>query len=327
MSRKKKLLTAGITFSVALGIGFAMQYGDAVASRLQPETGVSNATVAPTEFVVPQQSNIVAVDIVPDARRLLDIPVPMPSAVQLAALQTDTIIDADALPLEPVCDIDMTAQTLPLAMVAVSVQAACQPNASLTIHHQGMMFTVLTDQSGGAEMLVPALAQNAFFISEFDDGEGAVASATVPDLASVDRAVLQWQGVNAVQLHALEFGADYDSGGHVWAAAARELDFVNPPQDGFLISLGDPTLDTPLMAEIYTFPSGSTSRDGTIALTVEAEVTADNCGREVTAQSMQLDPSAAPEAIDLSMTMPDCSAIGEFLVLKNMFRDLTLAAK
>ena len=41
------------------------------------------------------------------------------------------------------------------------------------------------------------------------------------------------------------------------------------------------------------------------------------------------DPNAGlePSAIDLTMTLPDCDAIGEFLVLKNMFEDLTLAAK
>jgi len=62
-------------------------------------------------------------------------------------------------------------------------------------------------------------------------------------------------------------------------------------------------------------------------LTVEVEVTQENCGREIAAQSIQLNAGLEPSAIDLTMTLPDCNAIGEFLVLKNMFEDLTLAAK
>ncbi len=327
MSRKKKLLTAASTFSVALGIGFVMQYGDAVASRLQPAD--QETAITPTELVAPQQASVVVALPVPKATQTLDIPVP----VVLAALDTGnqtsglSIEDAPTLIPEPVCDITMDALALPLAMVAVSIAAPCHPNAAVTIHHQGMMFTVVSDQAGQTEVLVPALAQEAFFISAFANGEGAVADVAVPELANVDRAALQWQGVNAVQLHALEFGADYDSEGHVWSAAARELDLVNLPQDGFLVTLGDPSLDTPLMAEVYTFPSGTTSLDGSIALTVEAEVTAENCGRDIAAQSIQIDPLSEPTAIDLTMTMPECSAVGEFLVLNNMFKDLKLAAK
>ena len=190
-----------------------------------------------------------------------------------------------------------------------------------------MMFSQLTDEDGRMEVVVPALAQEAFFISAFAGGEGAVASTPVPELANFDRAALQWQGVNAVQLHALEFGADYGTDGHVWAAAARELDFVNLPKAGFMTSLGDVRVQNGLMAQVYTFPSGQFNQDGTVALSVEAEITAENCGRDIAAQSIQLNPLQEPTAIDLTMTMPDCDTIGEFLVLKNMFKDLTLAAK
>ena len=81
------------------------------------------------------------------------------------------------------------------------------------------------------------------------------------------------------------------------------------------------------MAEIYTFPSGMTAVSGDIVLNVEAEVTARNCGRSVAAQSIQISPISDPTIMDLTMAMPECVAIGEYLVLKNMFEDLTLAAK
>ena len=322
MSRKKSFITAGVTFSVALSIGFVMQYGDAVASRFQPTQ--EPAIVLP-QMVMPQQSAMVTSLAVPE----MVIPYAKEAAVELAAL-VDVPVPEPMTPLaapEPVCEVAMTADTLPLAMVAVSVVAPCQPNAAVTIHHQGMIFSQLTDETGRVDVVVPALAQEAFFIAAFAGGEGAVASTPVPDLSNYDRAALQWQGINAVQLHALEFGADYGSEGHVWAASTRDIDFSAPPKAGFLTALGDDRVNNALMAEVYTFPTGEYNQDGTVALSVEAEVTAANCGRDIAAQSIQLDPLQEPTAIDLTMTMPDCGAIGEFLVLKNMFKDLTLAAK
>ena len=286
MSRKRSFMTAAVTFSVALSIGFVMQYGDAVASRFQP---TQEPVMTLPQMVMPQQSAMATTLSVPE----MVIPYADEAAITLA----------------------------------VSVVAPCQPNAAVTIHHQGMIFSQLTDETGRVDVVVPALAQEAFFIAAFAGGEGAVASTAVPDLANYDRAALQWQGIDAVQLHALEFGADYDSEGHVWAATSRDLDFAAPPKAGFLTTLGDDRVINALMAEVYTFPTGKYNQDGTVALSVEAEVTAANCGRDISAQSIQLDSLQEPTAIDLTMTMPDCGAIGEFLVLKNMFKDLTLAAK
>ena len=329
MSRKKNLRTAASTFAVALGICFVMQYGDAVASRFQPEQEAKSPVVITPEMVVPE--DVVAANsfAIPEAV----IEMPADEGIELAALNTTLsevpapVFDAPDVLAAPDCSVEMTADGLPMAMVALSVSAPCHPSMAVTIHHQGLMFSELTDEKGDLSLLVPALATEAFFISSFVDGEGAVASATVADLADVDRAALQWQGVHAVQLHAREFGAAYGAEGHVWNAAAREIDFSKKAEEGFLVSFGNPAIENGKFVEIYTFPSGLGLRDGSVALTVEAEVTAENCARDISAQSVQIDSGQEPSAIDLAMTMPDCDAIGEFLVLKNMFKDLTLAAK
>lgn len=328
MSRKKNLKTAATTFSVALGIGFVMQYGDAVASRFQPDEAAVSVVITP-EMVIPTDIVAASSFAIPE----FTMPAPDEGVVELAALSAvlndvpAPEMEAPTVLAEPDCDVDMSADTLPMAMVALTLSAPCNPNAAVTIHHQGLIFSLLTDDAGALDVIVPAMAQDAFYISSFVGGEGAVASTQVPELAEFDRAALQWQGVNAVQLHAREFGADYGSEGHVWKAAAREVDFANTKEAGFLVSLGDARVDNPQMVEVYTFPSGMGKRDGTVALTVEAEVTAENCGRDIAAQSIQINPGLDASAIDLTMTMPDCDAIGEFLVLKNMFKDLTLAMK
>lgn len=329
MSRKKKFVTAASTFSVALGIGFVMQYGDAVASRSVPETQSATPTVAAPEFVIPQEVSAASSFAIPE----VSLPQVEVESVQLAALTSELgdvqapVMDAPQATTEPACDIEMTADSLPLAMVALSINAPCNPQAAVTIHHQGLMFAYLTDEDGRLDILAPAMAEEAFFISSFANGEGAVASTIVTDLGTLDRAALQWQGVHAVQLHAREFGADYGTEGHVWNAAAREIDFAHPEKAGFLTTMGDMRVANPMMVEIYTYPTALGNRDGRVAMTVEVEVTEANCGRDIAAQSIQLNAGLDPSAIDLTMTLPDCDAIGEFLVLNNMFKDMTLAAK
>lgn len=327
MSRKKKLIVAASTFGVALAIGFVMQNGDALASRLNGNAVAQTPSAPPQDVILATASTASIPDIsISQAEQAEPV-------IEMIAL-TDVDIDTDALTpdmapaiAQDTCEITMDAQALPMAMVSVSVNAPCNLSEYATFHHQGMMFKELLDENGQIDMVVPALAETAFFLLSIEGGKGSATSVSVPDFANYDRAVLQWQGLNAVQLHAREFGADYGSDGHIWAAAAGELDFVNPSNGGFLISLGDLDAIQPALAEVYTYPSGTAETVGTINLSVEAEVTHTNCAREVYAQSMQFGPNQDPEAIDLIMTMPDCDTVGEFLVLKNMLQNLTLAAR
>mgnify|MGYP005990759689 CR=1 FL=1 len=320
MSRKKKIAVAASTFGVALTIGFVMQNGDAVASRMAP------AETVPAGAVAPVVASAAAVSLPNITRDQAEAALPVIEMISLVDPDVETGLGQPAS-LADACAVTMDSQALPQAMVALSVSAPCQQSEYITVHHQGMMFKEITDENGQIDLIVPALAETAFYLLSFTDGAGAATSVVVPDYAEFDRAVLQWQGVSAVQLHALEFGADYGSDGHVWSQASRELDLMKTPTGGYLMTFGEPNAEQPLMAEVYTYPTGEAAIEGTVALSVEAEITASNCGREVAAQSIQFQAAQAPEALDLTMTLPGCDAIGEFLVLKNMFKDLTLAAK
>lgn len=367
MSRAKQILMAAGTFSVALGIGFVMQNGDALAGRFtdesqarsvqseplvvaMPQVPLGHMPTGPLDLAVPAvvlsaepaMPELPSPMLVPQAPLMTAITLPedvaspsfAPDQIELASVETSEVM-SDALPsapsepvaAAPVCDPSLTARLGAAAMVDLTLSAPCAPDAAVVMHHQGMMFTLVTDQAGLAQVSVPALAEVAVFVAELGGGSGAAASIVVPDLADYDRAVLQWQGQGGMELHALEFGASYDSEGHVWAGAARDAAAAVAGTGGFITRLGVDSADAALIAEIYTFPSGAVSQDGTVQLSVEAEVTAGNCGRDVAAQSIQIAPAADPSVIDLTMTMPDCSTIGEFLVLNNMLRDLTLAAR
>ena len=371
MSRAKQILMAGGTFSVALGIGFVMQNGDALAGRFTDEAQTPAVQSEPLIVPMPQvradllltETAAIAVPAMaltaePAMPALVApvaaIPAPVQTAftlpidtdspaftldqIELAAFEAGDVI-SDALPevlpaapsepvaLELACDASLTATLAAAAMVDLTLSAPCSPDAAVVIHHQGMMFTIVTDAAGLARVTVPALTEVSAFVAELSGGTGAATSITVPDLANFGRAVLQWRGQGGMELHALEFGADYNDKGHVWAGAARDAAVAIAGTGGFITRLGDDSAESALIAEVYTFPTGSALNDGTVDLSVEAEVTAANCGRDVMAQSIQIVPGKDNAVVDLTMTMPACDAVGEFLVLNNMFQDLTLAAR
>lgn len=225
------------------------------------------------------------------------------------------------------CEVLFGAEAADAATVKLTIYAPCQPQAQVSVHHQGMIFTLLTSDSGVARVTVPALSTHAVFMAEVDGGTSAVATADVPTLVNYDRAVLQWQGETGLQIHAREFGAEYGTEGHVWNAAARDPEAAIAGDGGFLMRLGDGLGAAPLYAEVYTFPSKLSRRDGAVQISVEAEITPESCGKEVSAQSIQISPDFAATALDLTMAMPGCDAVGDYLVLNNMLTDLTLAAR
>jgi hypothetical protein len=58
---------------------------------------------------------------------------------------------------------------------------------------------------------------------------------------------------------------------------------------------------------------------------VEAAVTGATCGRDLTGKTLMSERGSA-FAADLTLAMPDCGGIGDFLVLKNLATDMKIAA-
>ncbi|WP_101066840.1 hypothetical protein [Roseovarius salinarum] len=223
------------------------------------------------------------------------------------------------------CDLSLEARVTGAAMVDLSLGAPCMVNQRVTLHHHGMMITASTDESGQAELRVPALAENAVFIASFPAGDSAIARAEVTSLEFYDRVVVQWQEPGGLQVHALEYGAGYGEDGHVWNGAARDISAAVEGAGGFLARLGASEVPEARLAEVYTFPSGTAKREGRVVLSLEAEVTRGNCGRDVAAQALQVFRGAKAQAREIELAMPDCDAVGDFLVLKKALDDLKIA--
>ncbi|MGE4325964.1 MAG: translocase [Pseudodonghicola sp.] len=349
MSRIRLIALVGGTMACALGIGFVMQRfvplpasapeaGPVVAAA--PGTPPQTEKAAPADPAVPKPPRTpvrVAEPLDIDRIALTSAPAEgettpddspalvEPLAEPLAALDTRATEPAAAKTRS--CAVTAEATARAGALVDLQISAPCQANARVVIHHHGMFFADLTNDQGQLEITIPALAEQAVFIAAFDNGDGAVAVIQVPDIGDFDRIALQWAGPEGFELHAREFGAGYDDPGHIWAGLTAEELKEEPAVHGTVVRLGAPMTLAPLTAEVYSFPAGQSDRTGAITLSVEAEITAQNCGREISAQVLERQAKDQLRTRELELAMPACDAVGDFLVLNNLLDDLKIAAK
>ncbi len=324
MRRNKEIVTAVGTLTLAIGIGFVMQSSDAAKQhygvRPAPEVevapikganilpGVSQVTL--TSAAIPQVKSASGVGIVADH---------LVSRVAVSKTQRKEESTSS-------CAINVSAEEIPGALINISLAAPCLPNERLTVHHNGLKFSETTDENGNLDTAVPALSEHAVHIVAFANGDGAVVQSRVEALAGYGRAVLQWRGDAGFQLHAREFGADYGTNGHIWAGTQQSASQALEQHHGFVLQLGNAEVPEPFLAEVYTYPLAQADRRGTIDLTIEAEVHARNCGLDIEAQSIEL-INGSVKTQDVVLAIPDCDAIGSFLVLNNLVSDMQVALK
>lgn len=226
-----------------------------------------------------------------------------------------------AVTAAPVCHADMALLTQPGAMLDIGLLAPCRAGQRVTLRHAGLVVTGRVSPAGTMIASLPAFTAPAEVTLTFPDGESLSQTVLPEDLARYDRFGVQWMAGDAFSLHALAPGAAYDSPGHISS--------INPGTAGeggnFLSVLGDPSADRPLMAEVYTWPADTRANGSGISFSLEAAVTPQSCGREMPGETLEL--AAGSLAVrELAIGMPDCAALGEFLVLPNPVSPQTVSS-
>lgn len=330
MALSNRLRMGALSLTMVFAIGFVMQNGAEVPG--QPQTAPQQLAQGATADRIELSEitlTVGAPDVAVAALPVEDEPIERAPAARLAAAPIlDDPVGAN-LPVLDVparaCDPAMRLSPQPAAMVLMTIDAPCLPDQRVTIHHNGLMFTHVTDADGQLALSAPALSESAVFIADFGNGDGAVGHVVVPDLHQFQRAAAQWRGDLGIELHAREFGAGYGDAGHVWSGALSASQV-----QGQLTLLGDRDLENSYRAEVYTAPL-STAKGGDIALSIEAEVTQANCNSDIQAEAIQWNPLAgttgALDVRELSLSVPGCDTIGDFLLLKNLLQDLKIASK
>jgi hypothetical protein len=316
------------TVSLAMCVGFVMQSSEAAVlvhdesvESFKPTTAIA----LPQDLVAPQSLGASSLPSLPNdhghGADLLQQPVLLAIAEDIPVGILPTEEPSPKLGCTPI----MSAEPAAGALIDVRLTALCHAGDTVMFMHENLMFHMLLPQDGMLKVLIPALDESADVSASFANGDMVEATTVVDSLAFYDRVVISWMGQSGAELHAREFGAAYGEVGHVWREQPRDVGALAGGQGGFLLSLGNSDLSVAGQAEVYTFPTGISIQIGYVKVSVEAEVTEANCGKPLKVQSRALRQGRVDDQHDLELQMPDCSAVGEFLVLKNLVEDLTIA--
>ncbi|MGR3320489.1 MAG: hypothetical protein ACU0DK_00990 [Pseudooceanicola sp.] len=340
MAKSNKVLVAAGAIGTAAAIGFLMQSGERdVVRGLSPAEPVQEMVLEQTAFVTDplpepparderiELSEIVLTSSLSEVA--YDPPIDAPKAAPElgggAAPRRDTLPRTGQAAAD--CAATLTATPTVAAMVELSFEAACAPGMRVRFEHEGMRFSATTDDAGRVDVTVPALAETANFSAAPAQGSGAEATVKVDSIYFYDRAVLQSRADAGMTLHALEFGSGYDGDGHIWRDVPRDASVAARSEGGFLVQLGEADIPGAELAQVYTFPSATAKSTGEVQLSVEAEVLSGTCARDVTARILQVNRGVRQRQRDIAITMPDCEAVGDFLLLKTPLNDLKIASR
>jgi hypothetical protein len=326
---RRTAMVAG-TFFLAAATGHVMQNADSIAARLgggKPAltqaslTSATTESAAPTAAPEPDAAALAAAvrNAVPD---FPDLPRLEPTALSGSVLLAARIADGAAGYAPPMAAVlaeydtwgrPCAAPTLTLthlrpAMIGLAVDAPCQPDAVLSISHAGMSFAARSDADGRLAATIPALGARGRVAVRFETGAELADEIVVPDIGAVRRVALTVRGQTGLHLNAYVKGAGFGAAGH-----------IRPGNDGlptlglggFLTRLGDPALARPRLAEVFTQPAlGPAAR-----VEVIAEVEEGNCGRDLIGVTFTAEGTVVPVTGAISFAMPDCTALGDRLVM------------
>ena len=344
-----------LTRKTAIGLSLGLGVVGAAALYVQANGVAPRETAAPQSVAAPAITSVQsaseadapriatampAADAAPPATEVaLVLPTDAPDAPLLTNPGTalaERLAQAEAgqpvmtdQPLSPFglpCGLTVTTEALPAAMVALDIMDPCQANARVVVEHSGLTLPGQTDAMGILTMDIPAFESPAFFTVRLPDGATASALTDLPEFANYTRVGVQWQEDRALELHAMEFGATYGDPGHIWRDNPGFVARAENGEGGFMTYLGNVAVEDPMLAEIYTFPRDTLENDGTVRLTIEAEVTQANCGQDTLARTLETDGDGNVAVIELTFTVPGCDAVGEYLLLQNLLQDLRVAA-
>ncbi len=318
---------------------------EAMVPVIEPPVIESAVTVEDAPATVQPATVLSETPIVPEGDEFLVMPHPPEDALIPATLDKPAVdlrdritATASEAPAEPIteqpprnqfgltCGIILTASPAQAAMIDVTLTAPCRGEEPIVIRHGVLTFSAQMDQLGTYAAQIPALLADGAVEVEFPDGETTGTFVEIADFDAVERVLLQSRGEAGLQIHAREFGADYGEAGHVWNGAPRDPDSAARVSGGFLTVLGDASIGKGHVAEVYTYPTYGAPQDGVVRLSLEAEVTTENCGLKIAGETQQIGDGATAQPVALTLAMPDCDAVGEYLVLKNILRDLKLAS-
>jgi len=214
--------------------------------------------------------------------------------------------------VQPMCDLSLDLTDAGAGFVDGVLSAPCLPNQDVVIAHAGLVFSGKTMATGAMLFQLPALKSPAQVDVRFSTGETVQAALPMPDAAALQRFAVQWAFADGFDVHAFQRGAEFGAQGHVWRQSLGG-------DNAYLTLLGDSTAAVPLMAQVFTYQNGVQTD-----LLLEAAVTPSSCGQELMADIL-FAAAGDVQKSELTLAMPDCAAIGQFVHIGNLAPPRNLA--
>lgn len=330
MQTKRRVATAMVVFSVAMGSGYFVQFGPTVqasVAHLDPmgksSLGhkIANAfgtdetpsfpQIERTESGLPKDPflPVDASDVDGVARRV----VPVDPTITLPT--SDHAYNAFGL----VCVASLSVKETGASIATAEYQNPCVPRDRVELTYGGFEFTMTTNATGALSIDIPLLASAETLTATGSGGETQSVSVAPQGNTTIWRTALNWRGEDGLTVHAYEFGAHTHGPNHVTAGQSTTRSF------GRILRLGDPSVSDAAIVEVYGHPLLGDVPSGTVEMVVAIDVTPQNCGRDVDATIWTSQGGSVSQQMDVSVGLPDCDAVGETLMLKNLIQDLKLA--
>ncbi|MEX1661178.1 hypothetical protein AB4874_05875 [Thioclava sp. 15-R06ZXC-3] len=300
---QKVTLVAG-TFLLAAATGHVMQSVSPDFSAFSPPNPTSGAMVTGLSLPTPQPrvqlSGMTVLHNPPTHRIAQDTGVgaipEMPAATDSGFVHLQSTACKDA-------SLDLS--LVPPGAVSVALTAGCARNDTLNIHEGTLYIAAQADAEGNWQGLLPAMqAKNTISVH---NTSGPVASGTIsaPEFAKLDRVIFSADAGSEMHLNIYEKGAGFDGAGHVSVATPRTPD---TPMGGFMMHYQGPKNS---QIEVYTAPATLTP----VRMQIETEVTPKNCNKTITGSIRRVIAGKSQAAVPIAIEMPDCEAMGQFVVL------------
>jgi hypothetical protein len=190
---------------------------------------------------------------------------------------------------------EVTAEPMDGGMMRVRVAAGCRPNEAVQISYGGAEMIRRLDAWGALDFPLDCFVGASSSVElRFADGSRKTLPVTAHGLDKVSKVAAIWRSPVNLDLHVFEYGAAFESPGHVWAkapgsaAAALMMSEAERRGRGFLSAAdGDQTLGDKV--EVYTFFHNDQQASGSIALALDYETRGESpsgatCGRGALAE-------------------------------------------
>ncbi|QHQ36924.1 hypothetical protein [Algicella marina] len=252
---------------------------------------------------------------------------------EVAALTTDEelstvpAVDPEVAVEEVVknCGVDMALQVQVGAEIVASIVSPCRPNEQFTVEHSGMAFSANTDAEGMANVIVPALVSDATVKVSFADGAEEEGAISVTNLSKVTRVAVTWDADINFDLHALEFGAQEASEGHVWAEQPKNYREARRSGGGYLLALG-PETGPGLRAEVYTLFETSRTQGGLVDLSLKLAEFGQECNDSPVIRTLRTEGLDIERDRDIQFALSGCENASE-IVVPNTIRDIRISRR